>query len=250
VLEAASFAIDAIFLSYERLKSDAVGVTVDRIDQAAHQLEHGIFVSVWSIVDQCHMLRNLLKELSLTPGGIIANFIEEHGNVTLVRNRMDHIHNQLKNIAEKKVPSPPLFGVLSFCRVSEKDIERSIDGTFVMKRCLGITIAASSLTHTKHDFQLINLTGKSLEIPNGMFEFQAFENIIEISKLIKDLNKVVDHFETFVKPRIEERIRVAATEKGLDPEQVLNERLGRYKVEVVYAFDEMDGRDKPGHDGK
>ena len=238
ILEGAGWAINSIYWAFDQLKAAAREV---KFDAAGHDSEHGIFVSCWSIIDQCHMLRKLLSELPILPGGPTEYFIKNYERVTLIRNAMDHLHNQLNNLAESKKQRPPIFGVLSFCMFTDDDMAEQPDGSKKALGCQVVALTAGSLTHQNHTWHIANPTGKRIEVPLGCFEFEAFDHIVSFSELIEDVNALVNHYNTEIKQKIDEGIRAAASEKGLDTEAVLKERGGGgIKIAMKVRFSDAD----------
>lgn len=97
---------------------------------------------------------------------------------------MDHLHGNIKNIANRKTALPPLFGALSFCTVTKDQIYQGDDGESTFRRCRVVTVTAGALTHPEHIFQGANPAGRRMELPVGLFEFQAFEHKVCFSELV------------------------------------------------------------------
>src|SRR5665213_898657 len=118
VWEGAGWAIRMIDLSFERLREAAarVDATTEMTYPTAMAAE--MFSCCWSIVDQCHMLRNLLERVYANTNTKQAAFTKKFEAATSMRNAMDHLHQNIKNVSTKKAPMPPIFGALSFCVVA------------------------------------------------------------------------------------------------------------------------------------
>jgi hypothetical protein len=235
IMEGAGWAIDSIYWSFDQAKAAARD---SKFDATAHDIEHGMFVSCWSIVDQCHMLRKLLGELPLSPEGPTRTFIDKYENVTLIRNAMDHLHDKLDNLTKSKKQSPPVFGALSYCVVADDDFIELPDGTKMLAGCSVATLTAGSLTLNNHAWNIANPAGKKIEIPVGCFEFNAFDYTISFSELIEDLNALVAHYDTEIRRKVEDGIRAQAQERGIDADKVLKERGGGgFKILMKMKFD-------------
>jgi hypothetical protein len=204
-----------------------------------------MFAHAWSIIDQSHMLRTILKRTSPPEGGPISTFIKKFETVTLIRNSMDHLHSNIKNVANKKSPLPPLFGALSFCMVGPEQIVAGEHGDTTIRGCRAMTITAGALTHPNHKFSLRNPMGRLIELPVGLFDFEAFEHRISFSELIADLRMLVEHYDTVVKADQEEQLRQFARGNGLDEEKIINEHHVAVMVAVDIAFDETPLGDRP-----
>jgi len=148
VWEAAGWGIEAISWSFEKLQAAAMQIDTSSA-KFPGPIAREIFAHCWSIVAQCHMLRKMLQRTSPQVGGPTHIFLQKFESVTLIRNSMDHLHQQIENIAKAKDTRPPLFGALSFCRLAEQDIIRD-DGGFQIQGCRIVTLTAGALTHKEH----------------------------------------------------------------------------------------------------
>jgi hypothetical protein len=236
VWEAAGWAIQMMGLSYDRLKTAASNIDVASTDYPT-SLATEMFACCWSIIDQCHMLRKLLERVFVLPDGEVAQFIKKFETVTFIRNVMDHLPQNINNVANKKQPIPPIFGALSFCSVADDDVS-SIDnkGAPAIKGCSVVTLTAGALTHPKHNFQVVSPTGRIIELPVGGFQFMAFEYRVDLSDLMADLASLVAHFDNVVKPEQERQLRNFAQENNLDEDKVVNEHSGAFCVILRLDF--------------
>ncbi len=223
ILEGIGWAIQMISLSFERLKSAAAQVDATSGSYPT-SIAPEMFSCCWSIVDQCHMLRKLLERIYATTQTKQAKFIEKFEAVTLMRNDMDHLHQNIRNISAKKTPMPPVFGALSFCAITNDDLSSvDHDGVPILKGCSVVTLTAGALTHPAHNFQVVSPTGRLLEVPVGAFQFMAFEHRIDLSELMSELSALVAHFDTVVKLEQEQQLREFARQNNLDEEKAISE---------------------------
>lgn len=65
----------------------------------------------WTIVDQLHAIRQLVK--TKRPGPLTLAFMEAAAPATLLRNAMDRLAGNLKNVSSSKGLKNPLVGSLS-----------------------------------------------------------------------------------------------------------------------------------------
>jgi hypothetical protein len=183
------------------------------------------------------MLRKIFERLDPVPDGLTAKFIETFKTATLIRNEMDHLHEKIPNIASKKAPMPPLFGVLSFALIGNDDLSvSSAGGPAVLTGLKLVTLTAGPLTHPQHRFQVASPPGRLTEIPVGLFQFVAFEHRVDISDMVRDLAAVVAYFDTDVKSDQERQLRTFARENNLDEEKVLAEHFGAFIVTMQMEF--------------
>jgi hypothetical protein len=235
IWEGAGWAIGAISWSFDRLKQAALQIDLDD-KRSRSDLVREIFACCWSIIDQSHMLRELLKRSQPREDGPTDKFIKKIEAVTLIRNAMDHLHKNIKNIANAKDARPPLFGVLSFCFVKDRHLTKNSNGETVMTGCAVVSMTAGALTHPQHHWRAINPMGRLMEVPVGLFLFQAFEYTVSFSELMTDLAALVRHYDTTVKADQELQLRQFARANGLDEGKVVTEHLAG----DLFAFIEME----------
>ncbi len=111
-LETLVFAHDLMETALSRLY--ATGHEFD-VNNNAQRL--AMFIDAWTIVDQVHVVRRVL--LSLTGDDRKADtqaFIDGFSAARMMRNRMDHLNQNLPNRAKVIGRTNALFGTLSFFR--------------------------------------------------------------------------------------------------------------------------------------
>jgi hypothetical protein len=223
IFEAAGWAIEMISWSNDRLKSAAA--RIDPNSKNFPSLEaREMFACAWSIVDQTHMLRELLKRLETAEAGPTLEFIEKYEAASDIRNKMNHLHQNIPNLANKKSAVTPVFGALSFCMARTGDeVAAETDPVVIKKECWIISISAGALTHPKHRIQVVNPAGRLVELPVGLIEFEVFERTLNFWQMETDLRALVEHYDTVIKPKTEAQLRAFARENGLDEENTVNE---------------------------
>ncbi|WP_169814686.1 hypothetical protein [Nocardia pseudovaccinii] len=77
------------------------------------QVQIQLLNNAWSMVDALHNMRQILQALEFTAPRAV-QFLVKHESATLLRNAMDHLKDQAKNLAMKKKAEPPLIGALSY----------------------------------------------------------------------------------------------------------------------------------------
>ncbi|MGC2224784.1 MAG: hypothetical protein WA624_21685 [Methylocella sp.] len=74
-----------------------------------------LFTHAWTIVDQIHVVRQLIKTMTDGQmGPIQRNFYDTYESATLMRNKMDHLAEAAQNLAGRKGMRPPIFGAISY----------------------------------------------------------------------------------------------------------------------------------------
>jgi hypothetical protein len=226
ILDCAGWAVDSILISFADLEKVA---QVMPINEASPELEHRLFVHCWSIVDQCHALRSLLRRLPSAPHPEIAGFIAKTTTYTLIRNSMDHLSRNLSNLVNSQQQRAPLFGALVWIRVEPKDY---IDGELVTYAACSVSTGATlgkPTTWMVSPAPVETITG-----PVSNFHFEALDHSVDLTGLMADIQVLLQHFENVVKPRVENNIRAGARSMGLDPEEQLKLRgSGGLKIAMM-----------------
>jgi hypothetical protein len=237
IWEGAGWAIETISWSFDTLKAAASLIQPESPPFPA-SLAREIFACCWSIIDQCHMLRQMLRRTQPPQDGPTHRFLDKFEAVTLIRNAMDHLHANIKNIAHDKEPRSPLFGALSFCALTSDDLDMSNASEPVVRRCRVVTLTAGALTHPQHIFHASNPVGRLIQAPVGLFEFEAFKHRVNFSDLINDLAALVRHYDTVVKSDQEMQLREFARKNELDEDKILGEYSGSLMITTVIEFDD------------
>jgi hypothetical protein len=237
IWEGAGWAIEAISWSFDRLRAAASQIDTQSPGHGyPTPIAREIFTCCWSIIDQCHMLRKILELTHPRPEGLTHKFIEKFGAVTLIRNAMDHLHANINNIANDKESRPPLFGAISFCSATDSDVSVGDAAEPTLAGCRVVTLTAGALTHTRHQFRMLNPVGRLVEFPVGQFQFEAFKHCVNISDIVTDLAALVLHYDTFVKPDQENQLREFARTNGLDEEKIVNEHHVAMMIFADFEF--------------
>jgi hypothetical protein len=228
-LEAISYCISAIYVSYARLRAIIEDVGVDDPKSAmdiTYEQRMDLFATAWSIIDQSHMLISLLRTLPLKKGDELEAFTEKYRDVTYIRNGMDHIHSNLKNLAALREVRPPLFGCLSYCVLIphiQPDGSKSYEP---IEKFNVVTITAGSFTHENHRSPMLNPIGKRIDGPFGAFEFAAFSFIVNLSYLVFDLGGIVKVFDTCIRDQFVKSAEEAAAAAGQSVDDLLKPNGG------------------------
>lgn len=208
----------------ERLRFDAIVTASDIIGQAFNSLrqftaEVGIDLDkfsnggrafalsqCWTLVDQLHAVRQLLKP----PHGKDAKpfakaFLDAALPATNLRNVMDHLASNLDNLAKSQGSKLPLFGSLSYFYSPEPS---PVGGNIV-------TIMSGAL-HGNDVMPCINPLGRDLTLPTGLFTLSSSEHRLEFAQAIGALRDWI----RMVESRIESDIRAQLAKQAKSEEEV------------------------------
>lgn len=121
--------LDALVFSSDLLSYDltALEVTLAKYGRTITDLtatdRHAVFLHAWSAVDQVHVICQLLRRLNEGRGRTINEFIHDFSAATRMRNRMDHLDANARNLSEQRGFRPPLFGAISYFHADKADID-------------------------------------------------------------------------------------------------------------------------------
>ena len=237
VYDAIVFASDSIEWAYDTLGKSALAIVNFQMGtDDFRRAQSSLFGAAWTIIDNCHALRSILRQMPPKQGGPTEKFLRDYEATTCIRNAADHLANMLPNLAKKKKFIAPIFGVLSLCISTEDDLERRSDGTVILRKCRGVTVTAGTLVHPKHQFELLNPSGREIEFPAGPFEFQAYDYKVCLSDLVRDVSKVVTRLNSVVETAATAQVPGPAKEAGLDPEKVMSEHGGSLMIVTNILF--------------
>jgi hypothetical protein len=216
ILDCAGWVVNSILISFVDMEKVAEAMPLDK---AAAELEHRLFVHCWSIVDQCHTLRSLLRRLPTTPHPEIADFIAKTASYTQIRNSMDHLSGNLSNLVNSQQQRAPLFGALTWIKVEPSDF---VDGQLATyKAC---SVSTGTVLGKPAAWMVAPAPIEIAATPVSNFRFEALDHSVDLSGLIAGIQALLQHFENVVKPRVEDNIRAGARSRGLDPEEQLKLR--------------------------
>lgn len=226
-----------------RLRMDAIVVASDIVSQCYQDLsrlgaeigatlgqigypQRAAFIGLaWSIVDQLHAVRQLVTPPTGTPAGpATQRFLDAAEPATLLRNKMDHLKNNLSNLSAKKGERYPLFGAISYV-LSNPDPQ---SGGLLM------TVSSGAL-HGGDLFPAVNPAGRSYSTPVGLLQLSAFYLTFEFSPALAALQDYL----AITEAGTEKKMRAAAeaeAEKGVHTVEELLAHLGGSPV-VAMAFD-------------
>jgi hypothetical protein len=96
-----------------------------------------MFIHAWTIVDSLHVANDMVRALGYNTARS-AEFQAKYRVATLLRNKMDHVANQARNLANR-TNQPPLLGTISY---AYQQLEQDDGAEF---RLTGGTIVGISL---------------------------------------------------------------------------------------------------------
>lgn len=233
LFDAIVMACDIITIEFRRLRDATLALA--KPDAGVADLNVAAAISCcWSIVDQIHAMANL-KKAGLRPGQSVgtltSEFLAEARKYTLLRNKMDHIAQNLNNLARQSRPAGPLFGSLSYMFHNPE-----IDSPYRI-----ICIHSGAIIH-QQIVPIVNPIGKTFTLPVGEFQFSAFNVSVRFESVLSLLKEILEKED----PDFEQSIRLAAEEHCLKTGDNLDQLLeaGRGSLKLEMTFDVEGPADK------
>jgi hypothetical protein len=220
-LEAIAYSMDSISASLEFIQCLTAKYSDAEFGPSFSEQElRALCSDVWNVVDQLHMLRKLLEQLDPQRAGIPGEFAKKYGVATEIRNKMDHLHQNLDNLANAKSGRSTIFGSLSYVanpRFEEEEGSRVFKGKIV-------TQPFGDLTHAIHSMGSVNPSGKPVPLneKTGLFEFMAFGLTLPIYTLTNDLKTLAAILENGAK-NIAKNVVEEAKARGENTEGALDQ---------------------------
>lgn len=196
-LEAISLCMRSILLALNAVKQSTIDFEPSKDNVVSEDKRVLLFFGLWGVVDQLHMLRNLLVRFAPGPRSkIVQSFVDDWEVASTVRNKMDHLHTNLPNLAESKAKRPTTFGALSYFRADQP----KINGRVVAGRI--ITIPLGSISHAPLEFHAVNPAGRAITLPIDLFQFSAFDSRLPIYKLFDAIPALANHLDAELRDQL------------------------------------------------
>jgi hypothetical protein len=214
-LEALVFSSDALIHAYLSLCELAA-----RVGDTDHSFTPrdrvALFSYAWTIVDQLHVLRQLIRAIVKDPPGPNQiKFLKLSESATLMRNRMDHLTGLVKNLSAQKGPRSPLFGALTYFLVEPKHIQAGSNPAIALGGSL-VTIASGSVPEAKALFQLGNPMSRTIRPPVSQFILTAFDWSLDIDATLEALEVILTRTAADVEKSITRQCEAEAARSGTD----------------------------------
>ena len=214
-LQTIIYASDLMELALARLNE--LGVRFD-INNATAFDKLALFSEAWAIVDQVHVVRQLLTALTKDhPGPDTKGWLDNFEVATHLRNKMDHLNQNIGNLVKAGGGSSPLFGFVSFFRPIP---ERWADGlTKGEIRGALITVSAGPLpgeARASLMFDDINI-----RLPLGGLKLEAFGLVLQLENAVERLRPILIRIAEDLERQIEAQIGGMMEQTGKTREELL-----------------------------
>ncbi|MEX1198895.1 MAG: hypothetical protein WEB57_13685 [Pseudohongiellaceae bacterium] len=204
--EAIAMSIEMVGVAYARLRGLALKASEYEGAEIGWRMRAELFDAAWGFVGHVHMLNQFLSALPGRRPDPISEFLEHSKNVGNLRNRYQHLHQNIKNRTVKKGSVLPAVGALYWVFVKSTEPLRFV-----------LHIHTSGMLREEWTrFESPNPVSQKLEYPAGAFRLEAFEEHLDLSQVYRDIERVISAFDEDIKPSIMKKIEEASIELGQD----------------------------------
>lgn len=220
--EAIAMSIEMAGVAYARLRGLAQEASESESVEISWRARSELFDAAWGFVGHVHMLNQFLSALPGRRPEPISEFLEHSKNVGNLRNRYQHLHQNIKNRTVKKGSVLPAVGALYWVFIKSTEPVR-----FVLH-----IHTSGMLQGGRTRFDSLNPVSQKLEYPAGAFRLEAFEEHLDLSRVYKDIEHVISAFEEDIKPSIMKKIEEASLEEGKDLSELRESAGGPLDAEL------------------
>jgi hypothetical protein len=214
-LEAIVFSSDVLSNAYQSLCE--VAARFDHFRPFSTRERIALFSCVWTIVDQLDALRQLIQGLTnKTPGpNPPQKFLDLSQNARHMRNCMDHLNGNLKNLS-KKDRRIPLFGTVAYFVVGAGDV-RDDSGARIVTGGTAVVVTAGSIAADELRM-LVSLPqgNQAVQIPVGQFRFDAFDCRLDIDAVLLSLETTLVDMAKRVEDNLMGQLKTLSEQTGKD----------------------------------
>lgn len=136
--------------------------------------------NMWGIVDSVHMFRQLLKAFGpMGPNG--SAFFERYAVAQQIRDKMDHLDDNLGNLASSKKARTTLLGSLSYVGRAA-DASNSAASVYRL-----VTLAFGTFSQPTHQIPAAMFSAHGMVEGAASLQFSAFGLVFPVGYLLSDL---------------------------------------------------------------
>lgn len=211
-LDAIRYSWQMVGLSYERLRAE--GAEYSRLDLSdttqSDELRTAIFADAWSTIDIINRLRVLIRTYPMVAARELLDvrtFIKRSETVQTVRDRFQHLSEQLTRRIELEAASEPVFGQISWIYVEHPD---DLSKPMFLYGVSGG--GAPQNSNLQQSVKASRVGGSRVEIPAGRFELHAFGRVVRLSEQMENLRTCVLALDQCLRSSFAARAAAAAKE--------------------------------------
>jgi hypothetical protein len=197
-----------------------------------------LFAHAWTMVDQIHILRELIK--TTTTGGQMGpnqkSFYDTYEPASLMRNKMDHLTRMFPNLASRKGIHPPFFGAISYFLVEAHHMVRTPAGVVVDAGTI-ITVASGSVKGDKALIPMPNPAARPIHPPTSQFMLAAFDWELNLEEAVKALQAILNKASEQIGEDLKRQCEAESARSGMAANDFMAEPpLGDLVLELGFKF--------------
>ena len=233
---------DAVEASYGAIKSIALAHGEQMVNQDRRGARLHMFINAWTIVDCVHVACNLLRAL-----GYPSEFQTKYEVATRLRNKMDHVANQARNLANRR-DQPPLLGTISYAveQLEQDGAEFRLGGGTIIGISLGRIRTRATLGDLVNPASIPAPVAYADEVAQSGgvvahgFQLAGFEPslVLPLEAAANDLIALLCELNDRVSQRLPAQLQKHAASEGLDVEEVMRPAVGDLCVYVKFVRDD------------
>lgn len=230
LVEALVFSADAIDASFAAIRRVTTKYR-EEICGAPRLVHVELFTHAWTIVDCLHVVRGVLAGLDYKTPLAVA-FLERYECATKLRNRMDHLTDNAKNVANSK-GRPPVFGGLGYICVPNESFlmqegHMAMTGGGIVTLSTGRFWAGQAMT-------LVNPAGITMHGPVGGFRLEAFDHSLELEQAVTDLRELMAQVNDNLEKDMNNQAEALSKEHGVPVEKLLSHPGGGFSFYLAFG---------------
>lgn len=227
------YCCDVIYHSYHSIVNLALLVH-DDLSLISREMQTNFFVPAWSIVDNIHAARQIIRSLAPPEGvgpGVTREFLEDSDIARKMRNEMDHLSGNIPKIYNKKGNKSPLFGAV--CYVISSD---------PVSQGATVVIVKSGQMHGKESWIIPKMGDRPFHIPVDFITLNSFGLECDFAPLIDKLAISMQLNANRWEQNILDHVERLAQGSGTCKEALLRHTGGGYAValEVSFSYDPLE----------
>jgi hypothetical protein len=198
-----------------------------------------LFTHAWTMVDQIHILRQLIKATT-TSGQMGPNqksFYDTYETARSMRNKMDHLTGMFQNLASRKGIHPPLFGAISYFLVEADEMVQTPAGPIVNAGTI-ITVSAGSVQGDKTLIPMPNPAARPIHPPTSQFMLAAFDLELNLEEAVKVIQAILNKASEQIGEDLKRQCEAESARSGMAANDFMAEPpFGEFVLEARFKFD-------------
>ncbi len=233
-LEAIVFSTDAMDICFNRILATAQHYRLD-IFSSGDFIKKQMIMDSWAIVDFVHNIRQSLFRLGFqVKPGARKDFFDNFEAATLLRNAMDHIGSNARNIANRKVRLP-IYGVLGYLYFPG-GVPSGGQGNGGNSDCYAIALS-SGRAENGTQFPIINPHGLEIRGMVCQFKIDAFSFSLNLEEAIVAARAMIDELNARAEDDITSKMKELVDREGGNLEELLHHGPVGTSICLKYSFE-------------